>query len=222
MSLISIKDSILHFLKENDVDVSFHLISDNSNNDFDNRLLSILENKKIKIFKHKSKIKGNRGSFLECCDQAEVSKDLIFFIEDDYLFENECIDEMLITFSRLSSLLKTDVMMCPSDYPFYYDALYKTVLHLGKRNRWRNVEETLLTLMFSKKTFDNYKNNIRKIGETINKPFELPLHEIYKKEICVAPISTLAHHISRSVPSVNEEWRKTWDLNYQKFKKYYS
>ncbi len=47
-------------------------------------------------------------------------------------------------------------------------------------------------------------------------------HEIYKKEICVAPISTLAHHISRSVPSINEDWQRTWDLNYQKFKKNYS
>ncbi len=220
--LISLKDSILYFLNEHKVDLSFHLVSDNSSNDFDNLLLTILDDKKIKIFNHKSKIRGNRGSFLECCDQAEVSKDLIFFIEDDYLFEIECIDEMILTFSRLSSMLKTDVMMCPCDYPFYYDSLYKTVLHLGKRNRWRNVEETLLTLMFSKKIFHNYKSNIRKIGETINTPFELPLHEIYKKEICVAPISTLAHHISRSVPSINEDWQKTWDLNYQKFKKNYS
>lgn len=220
--LISLKDSINHFLNKNEIDVSIHLIGDNTNDDFDNQLLNILGDKKIKIFNHKSKISGNRGSFLECCDQAEVSKDLIFFVEDDYLFEKECIDEMILTFSRLSSILNTDVLMCPCDYPFYYDSLYKTVLHLGKRNRWRNVEETLLTLMFSKKTFENYKNDIRKIGEIINEPFELPLHEIYKKETCVAPILTLAHHISRSVPSVNEDWEKTWNLNYQKFKQHYS
>ena len=72
--LISLKDSINHFLNKNEIDVSIHLIGDNTNDDFDNQLLNILGDKKIKIFNHKSKISGNRGSFLECCDQAEVQR----------------------------------------------------------------------------------------------------------------------------------------------------
>ena len=62
-------------------------------------------------------------SYLECCDKAINADDLIFFIEDDYLFENNCIDEMIFTYSRLSTILDKEIIMCPSDYPFYYDSL---------------------------------------------------------------------------------------------------
>ena len=78
------------------------------------------------------KIEGNRGSYLECCDNAINSEDLIFFIEDDYLFEKNCIDEMIFTYSRLSSILGKEIIMCPSDYPFYYDSTYNTNLYFGK------------------------------------------------------------------------------------------
>ena len=81
--------------------------------------------------------------------------------------------------------------MCPSDYPFYYDSRYKTSLFIGKNYRWRIVGETLLTFMFSKKIFKKYKNNIRIVGEKENDPFEKPLHEIYKKIPCLAPINSL-------------------------------
>ena len=70
--------------------------------------------------------------------------------------------------------------MCPSDYPFYYDSNYKTSLIIGKNYRWRNVGETLLTFLFSRKLFNNFRNEIRRVGEQENSPFERPLHEIFK------------------------------------------
>ncbi len=214
--LISLKDSILSFLSSNKLEISLHLISDNSNNEFDEKLLNLISNKKFKISIHKSKIAGNRGSYLECCDQAELAEDLIFFIEDDYLFEENCIDEILFTFSRLSTILKDDVIICPTDYSFFYDSFYKTSLFIGKNYRWRIIGETLLTFMLSKKVFNQNKKIIRKVGEKINEPFEKPLHELYKSRLCIAPVNTLAYHISRGVPSVNEDWITTWNENYKK------
>ena len=95
-----------------------------SNDAFDERILKILKSSQFDVVKFKSKIAGNRGSYLECCDQAENVDDLIFFIEDDYLFEKNCIEEIIYSYSRISSLLKKDIIMCPSDYPFFYDSLY--------------------------------------------------------------------------------------------------
>ena len=48
-------------------------------------------------------------------------------------------------------------------------------------------------------------------------PFETPLHEIYKKELCVSPIPSLAIHCT-NVNSVyglspNKDWEKIWDEN---------
>jgi len=214
--LISLKNSILSFLNSNTLDISLHLISDNSNDEFDEKLLNLISNKKFKISIHKSKISGNRGSYLECCDQAELAEDLIFFIEDDYLFEEHCFDEMLFTFSRLSTILKDDVIICPTDYSFFYDSFYKTSLFIGKNYRWRIVGETLLTFMLSKNVFNQNKKIIRKVGEKINEPFEKPLHKLYKSNLCIAPIKTLSYHISRGVPSVNEDWIKIWNENFKK------
>ena len=110
-------------------------------------------------------------------------------------------------------------MLCPSDYPFFYDSLYQTTLFVGKNYRWRKVNETLLTFMFSKNILFRYREDIRKVGEKVNEPFEKPLHQLYEKINCLAPINSLSHHISRSVPTINEDWKRTWNFNFDKFLK---
>ena len=171
----------------------------------------------ISLKSYNTKKPGNRGSFLECCDQAENAEDLIFFVEDDYLFEKNCLEEMLITFSRISSILNEDIMQCPTDYSFYYDSLYKTSLFVGKEYKWRIIGETLLTFLMSKEIFEKHKNLIRLVGEKENNPFEKPLHQIYKEVICLAPVNSLSYHISRSVPSISENWQTSWNEYYDKY-----
>tara|TARA_B100000945_G_C20298870_1_gene556993 strand:- start:32 stop:1009 length:978 start_codon:yes stop_codon:yes gene_type:complete len=218
-SLISLNESILNFLKKNKLEITIHLIADESEENFDKNLINILKNEKFKTEFYYSKISGNRGSYLECCDQAENADDLIFFIEDDYLFEPLCLEEMIITYSRISTILKTDIMLCPSDYPFYYDSTYSTSLFVGKNYRWRNINETLLTFMFSKKILNSYRKEIRLVGEQINEPFEKPLHDLYKIIPCLAPVGSLSYHISRAVPAINENWKDLWNISYEKYKK---
>ena len=217
VSLLSLKKSIESMLLNLNIDVCIHLVGDNSDKKFDDQISNLLTHDKISIEKHVSKIKGNRGSYLECCDQAENSDDIILFIEDDYLFEKHSIEEMLVAYSRISSLLEKDILICPSDYPFYYDALYPTSLFIGKNYRWRYVGETLLTIMFSKEIFEKNKKNIRLVGEQVNDPFEKPLHEIYKKNYCIAPVGSLAYHISRHVPDIDDDWQELWNKIYQKY-----
>ena len=86
---------------------------------------------------------------------------------------------MIIRFSNSKTFeLKEDIVLCPSDYPFFYDSTYQTSLYFGKDYRWRNVNETLLTFMFSKKILEKFKKKIRLVGEQVNEPFEKPLHEM--------------------------------------------
>ncbi len=216
--LLSLKESLLVFLEKNDLKVTIHLITEKENYDenFNNELTQLLDSKKIVTKVVHSKIQGNRGTYLECCDQAENAKDLIFFIEDDYLFELNSIEETISSFARISSLLDKDVFLCPSDYPFYYDSIFNTFLLFGKDYRWRKVQETLLTFMFSKSLLKNYRYNIRLVGEKVNDPFEKPLHEIFKKDYCFAPIGSLSYHISRGVPAINEKWLNLWNKYYNK------
>ena len=110
--------------------------------------------------------------------------------------------------------------MCPSDYPFLYDSQYSTNLFIGKNYRWRSVGETLLTFIFSRDIFNKYNKQIRLVGEKENQPFEKPLHEIYKNILCLAPVGSLSYHISRNVPSVIEDWKSVWNINYNEYIKF--
>lgn len=215
VSLISLKKSILKFLESNTLDISLNLIYDKSSSEFNNQLTNLLSNNKFEINIIKSKIDGNRGTYLECCDQAEKSEDLIFFIEDDYLFKKDSIEELLFSYSRISTQTEKEIFFTPSDYVFYYDKNYTTSVFIGKNYRWRLVKETLLTFMFSKKLLNIYRNKIRAVGEVENDPFEKPLHEIFEKELCFAPISSTSFHISRTVPSIEPDWYKLWEENYK-------
>src|SRR6056300_1169745 len=215
VSLISLKKSILKFLESNTLDITLNLIYDKSSSEFNNQLSNLLSNNKFKINIIKSKIDGNRGTYLECCDQAEKSEDLIFFIEDDYLFKKDSIEELLFSYSRISTQTEKELFFTPSDYVFYYDKNYTTSVFIGKNYRWRVVKETLLTFMFSKKLLNIYRNKIRAVGEVENDPFEKPLHEIFEKELCFAPISSTSFHISRTVPSIEPDWHKLWEENYK-------
>ena len=215
VSLISLKNSILNFLENNDFDISLNLIYDKSSDQFNNELKNILSNDKFKINIIKSKINGNRGTYLECCDQAEKSDDLIFFIEDDYIFKKDSIDELLFSYSRISSQTDKDIFLTPSDYVFYYDSDYITSIFIGKNYRWRIVKETLLTFIFSKKILNIHRDKIRSVGELNNDPFEKPLHEIFNNELCLAPIKSIGYHFSRTVPSIEPDWLLVWEENYK-------
>ena len=209
-SLLSLKKSILFFLEKNKLNINLNLIHDQSNEKFNDEIKSLLENDGFNINFFKNKINGNRGSFLECCDQCENSKDLIYFIEDDYIFKKESIDEILFSYSRISTLINNDVFLCPTDHPFYYDSNYQTSIFIGKNYRWRIVQDTLLTFLFSKKLFNKFKSEIRLVGEQKNDPFEKPLHEIFQKVPCLAPIFSTSYHFSRTVPGVEDHWIKLW------------
>ncbi len=217
--LNSLKKTINNFLKNNTLEIKLNLISDISNKNFDNEISKIFNNKNIEITFHKSKINGNRGTYLECCDLAEKAEDLIFFIEDDYLFEENSLEEMIFSYSRLATIFKKDIFLCPSDYPFYYDSSYNTSIYIGKNYRWRIVNETLLTIMMSKSLLNENKKKIRLVGEQANNPFEKPLHEIYKNTPCFSPIGSLSYHINRHIPAVVEDWITVWKKNYIKINK---
>ena len=214
--LLSLKESLQKFLNSNNLSINLNLIHDNSDEKFNDDLFRLMKNDKFTVNIIESKVKGNHGSYLECCNNCEDSEDLIFFIEDDYLFKENAIEELLITYSRISTLLKEDIFLCPSDYPFYYDSIYNTSLFIGKDYRWRLVGETLLTFLFSKKLFSKNKKNICLVGEQLNDPFEKPLHDIFKTEKCLAPITSIAYHLSRTVPGIESDWLELWNKIYQK------
>ena len=200
---------------DNQINITLHLVDDGHQEEFNKKLISLSERKNIKKTYNKNENQGNRQSFLECLKLSRKSEDLVFFIEDDYLFESNAIEELVLSFSRISTQINEDINMCPTDYPFYYDGLYKTSLMLGSHRKYRFVGETLMSFLTSKKIIDKHYDLIERVSTEENDPFELPLHDLYKKSPCFAPVGSLAYHIGTIAPglSPHADWKSLWDKN---------
>ena len=108
--------------------------------------------------------------------------DLVYFVEDDYLHRQEAINEMILTYERISSQLKRELILCPTDYPYLYTKIDSTNIFLGGNKHWRKVEETLCTFLTSKIILQKYWNKFISMCNFEHYPFEQPLHDIYKSE----------------------------------------
>ena len=161
---------------------------------------------------------GNLASLLKCFliakDEAE---DLIFFVEDDYLHQDSMIEEMLMTYERLTSQLNKEIVLCPSDYPYLYTTDRKTNVLIGSHRHWQIIDKTLCTFLTSKIILNQYWENFVKNCKKRHDPFEKYLNEIYKEEYCLAPIPSLSVHLTNInssygiAPYINI--KKLWDQN---------
>ena len=148
---------------------------------------------------------------------AKKSDDLIYFVEDDYIHSIGALKEMLLTYEKLSSMLKTELILCPTDYPYLYSEVENSKIFLGDKSHWRSIKETLCTFLMSKEMLIKYWDELISMCKYEHYPFEKPLHNIYEKEYCLSPIPSLAIHLT-NINSVfglspNIDWKKSWDEN---------
>jgi len=147
----------------------------------------------------------------------EKCKDLIYFVEDDYLHHIDCISEMIATYERVSSQLGKELFLCPADYPYLYTKIEPTNIFIGTAKHWRTVSETLCTFLTSSYNVNKYWDKLISMCTYEHYPFEKPLHEIYETEYCLSPIPSLALHCT-NVNSIfglspNMDWKKIWEEN---------
>ena len=143
--------------------------------------------------------------------------DLVYFVEDDYLHMKEALNEMILAYERISSQINSELILCPSDYPYLYTKIDPTNIFLGSNKHWRRVEETLCTFFTSKIIIEKYWNKFISMCQFEHYPFEQPLHDIYRSEYCLSPIPSLAIHCT-NVNSIfglspNVQWKEMWEKN---------
>lgn len=226
-SLYSILKSINYSKKNfNEINIKLSIIDDNSSEkfiqnmkklllkfDIDNEIISLQNNEITQDIKD-----SNFASIKKCFMLAkENSKDLIYFVEDDYIHDEICILEMIGTYERIATQLNKEIILCPTDYPYLYANCDPTYIFLGNKKHWRKTEQSLGTFLISKTNLNIYWENLLQFASGKDNPAELALHKIYEKEPCFSPIPSLAIHCANinSVYGIspNVNWQEIWDKN---------
>ena len=226
-SLYSILKSINYSKKNfNEINIKLSIIDDNSSEkfiqnmkklllkfDIDNEIISLQNNEITQDIKD-----SNFASIKKCFMLAkENSKDLIYFVEDDYIHDEICILEMIGAYERIATQLNKEILLCPTDYPYLYANCDPTYIFLGNKKHWRKTEQSLGTFLISKTNLNIYWENLLQFASGKDNPAELALHKIYEKEPCFSPIPSLAIHCANinSIYGIspNINWQKIWDNN---------
>ena len=229
-SLIKSIKYLRHKLPE--IDIKLIILDDNSKSDNLSKIKKISEQEKSSEIisldqnKYKSFIKDQKSTetfsnLASLLNSFEIGKDrgndLVFFVEDDYLHFESMLEEMLLSFQRISSQLNKDIFMCPSDYPYLYMNNDKTNVLIGNRRHWRTVDKTLCTFLTSKELIQHHWDNFKKTCEDRHDPFEKYINEIYKKEICISPIKSLSLHLTNVNSSYGLapfiDYKDLWEKN---------
>ena len=160
---------------------------------------------------------SNMANIHQSLLESKNCEDLIYFVEDDYLHRKNSLKEMIFTYERITSQLNKEIIICPTDYPYLYAKSEMTQNFLGHKYHWRRVNETLCTFLTSKNIIEKYWEKYTEMCTKEHAPFEKPLHDIYKKELCISPIPSLALHFT-NINSIfglspNVDWKKIWDEN---------
>ena len=179
------------------------------------------ENGIEKINQQNKKVTDNQISNMSNIHQslliAKECEDLIYFVEDDYIHSVDSIKEMLLTYEKISTQLKQELILCPTDYPYLYSKMEESNILLGNKYHWRQIDESLCTFLTSSLIVKKYWENLTSICKKEHYPFEKPLHDIYKKEFCFSPIPSLAVHFTNinSVYGLSPfiDYKKIWKEN---------
>ena len=207
------------------------IIEDHSKKENLKKINELIQNQNIEIIsldheKYKKDIKEQKSletfsNLASLLQSFEIGKsqgdDLIFFMEDDYIHFETMLEEMIASYERIASQIKSDIIMCPSDYPYLYMNNEKTNILIGSKRHWRTIKKTLCTFMTSKSLLDKYWDNFYKTCLDRHDPFEKYINEIYEKEICISPIKSLSIHLTNINSSYGlapyVDYKKLWDTN---------
>jgi len=212
-----------HNSKKNDLEKIKEILN---NSNIDNSVISLNINEFKENIKdtnaQKNKVTENQISNMSNIHKSLLiaknqCKDLIYFVEDDYLHHEETFIEMIFTYERIASQLDRELILCPIDYPYLYSKVDFTNVFLGSERHWRVVDETLCTFLTSINILENHWDKFVSMCQFEHYPFEQPLHNIYKSEYCLSPIPSLAIHCTNINSSYGLsptlDWKKMWDEN---------
>ena len=232
--LNSICNNIINLKKEiKDFNIFLKIIDDNSHESVTNQIKKICTDKNINFeisnldsnkyenkmnFNDNKRMLAHNSHIFESKNFAINSDfDLLYFVEDDYLHDDDALIEMIYTYQRISSQLNDEIVLCPADYPYLYVNTEHTQNLIGYKKHWRKINQSLCTYLISKMTLKKYWKYYEDMFLNNYDPYEMPLHELYKNINCFSPMPSLSIHLTNinSIYGLSplKDWLKIWEKN---------
>ena len=144
-----------------------------------------------------------------------IARDLLYFVEDDYLHGETAVLEFIRSYERLASIMDKDIVLYPDDHPGFYKQVHPSYIVLGSHRHWRSVKGTTFTFLISKPILERYWDNfiaLREVGSRPGVIEETTIYPIYEEVPCFSPMTSLALHMEffdSLAPFV--DWKAWWD-----------
>jgi glycosyltransferase involved in cell wall biosynthesis len=130
------------------------------------------------------------------------AKDLWYHVEDDYLHDEEAIEDMLASYTQFEQQTGKMVAINPHDDIWRYRReIYPSFLLLGPGRHYRTVQHTTYTCLASKKIYDSYRNHFQDVVNLTKQRADWvenkSINLVWQKEdvALFSPIPGLAFHI---------------------------
>jgi hypothetical protein len=144
----------------------------------------------------------------------ERATDLIYFVEDDYLHEQDALLEMVNAQGYFGARVgnPNKVAIFPVDeLDRYQEAIDPTHVVITDKRHWRTVSKTTGTFMLSSNLLKEQWTLISKLAEGENNE-QTSVNQVWRESaVLFSPIPTLAYHMNAAehMPPFSN-WQKLW------------
>jgi len=141
-------------------------------------------------------------------------RDIIYFVEDDYLHDTPAISEIIQSFGRIAGTYGHDVVLFPLDNPEDYRRIEPSNLLLGHSRHWRRTWTSTWTCVTTRDIIRKYwkhYNGLGNYGIVSGVSEHNTINLIYTDVPCLSPIPSLTMHLQMlEHVSPYVDWRSWW------------
>ncbi len=162
---------------------------------------------------------GIMPSILACYNSGKANgKDLVYFVQDDSLYYETCIWEMIDAYFSFTAKTKMPVCIYPFDDPYRYGIKTPPMVtvHLGIKRHWRTAFGTASCFMVDYPTLVKNFDLFDKMGnEPVSTIMEdVSINRLFSERNCLlfTPIPSCAlHSQSETERDPYLDWQSLWD-----------
>ena len=187
------------------------------------KCIKIYSNNNVTIDLTKLETRGIMSSIKRCYDWLlQNGTDLVYQVQDDYLFEKSAISEIIDTYFRIYNETKAESLVTPYNAPYLWSQVYRNsttprTIFLGEKRYWIQIYDVSCSFLTSHKNFINNSDILDYFVSLDPRNSELEKISLNKMmvkrgHLAVCPFESIALHMQGDYekdPYV--DWKILWE-----------